>query len=158
MNYVPIRIRLEELQEKSRKRRKMKRYIPERIYHKIRNYVTSRKLIRKQNKERSKKGWAESDAWEWYIWHAKITSESLNYLAETVHGWPGEWWGTYEEWQCFINDIAGAYKNVLELENYYPMTENKYDWEKIKKANNGMMERLLLANVKMSEMYLHLWD
>jgi len=71
MNYVPIKIRLEKLQEAGKKRRKMKRYIPKRIYFAAKKRINDRKFLKKRNKERTEIGWAKSDTWDWYLWHAK---------------------------------------------------------------------------------------
>ena len=39
---------------------------------------------------RGKRGWAPSDTWNLDVYLARVIGESLNHLADSTYGWPGE--------------------------------------------------------------------
>jgi hypothetical protein len=55
-------------------------------------------------------GWAMSDAWDLDHYLARVMGESISFLAESTHGWPGEGseWATFEEWQDELRTHAKA--------------------------------------------------
>lgn len=56
---------------------------------------------------RGRYGFAYSDVWSWYSWWTTVGAESLRYMAENGHGYPGvEPWETYDKWCRYLNRLA----------------------------------------------------
>jgi len=91
------------------------------IYWNIRNFI-----------HRGRYGYAYSDVWNWFGWWTQVGAESLKYLAEYGHGYPGyEPWETSEKWHTYLKDLAdklewcltttdiGCHEDTNEYQIYY---------------------------------------
>ena len=86
------------------------------IYWNFRNFI-----------HRGRYGYAYSDVCSWYYWYTKVGAESLRYLAEHHHGYPGyEPWETPEKWAKYLNSLADKLEycgKTCEFDD----TENEYE-------------------------------
>lgn len=64
--------------------------------------------------QRGKRGWADSDIWNFDGYLAEVIRDGINRLNETKHGWPGEPM-TYEEWGQILTEIAEGMQAHLDL-------------------------------------------
>lgn len=106
---------------------------------------------------RMKHGWSPQDVWDWDNWHARIVAESLEHYAEVCHGWPGEEWGTFEEYKEMIQEIADAYRAYYEFPEPV-MINGHYDFKAHNAFHEKMMDRLKVANQMLIENYYSIWD
>jgi hypothetical protein len=57
--------------------------------------------------QRGRRGWSEMDAWSLDLYLARVMSESIGYLAENGHTYPGtDQWETPEKWQAHLRDLS----------------------------------------------------
>jgi hypothetical protein len=82
--------------------RRVFRYIPE-------NYRTLKHFI-----IRGKRGWSKRDVWSLDYYLAKIISESVEYLNEIKHGWPGDEVISWEDYGEELNKIVRGFKHYME--------------------------------------------
>ena len=130
------------------------RWAPKRassMYYSIRNEIKHRRARRRQ-------GWSHMDVWSWDTWHAEIVAQSLEHYADVCHGWPGDDWGTFEEYVAMIREIAAAYRGYLEVVDGPPEINGEYDFEGHRTSYDKAIERLKNANILMAENYGSIWD
>lgn len=71
--------------------------------------------------QRSRRGWAECDAWNMDVYLAEIVAPMLKYLATTSHGRPAGFLiaqeiGENDEWKMYLNELANAFEEYLTIQ------------------------------------------
>ena len=101
--------------------------------------------------QRGKRGWSNSDTWEFDTYLAKVISEGIKHLKEINHGLPTYDEGKSEleainEWDCILNTIHYTFVTAEDISKgsvvYIPsklFTKKRYD-ELVKSMEDGFVK------------------
>jgi hypothetical protein len=102
-------------------------------YYRIQGYLKEIPLMIKTFFQRGKRGWANSDTWNFDYYLAKVISEGVLHLYKCQHGHPSDL--TEEKWQGILLEIVYTFKTAQKIIDrewlYTPLKE--FNWNKYKK-------------------------
>jgi hypothetical protein len=77
--------------------------------------------------QRGRRGWADRDTWSLDVYIATMLRDTLPYLAEHGHGYPGEGteWDTSEKWEAYVKDLGQRIGTWLEEDRWFD--DDAYD-------------------------------
>jgi len=137
------------------------------LKYRICNFIEDIPFYIKRFYQRGKRGWAESDTWNFDYYLSKVISEGVKHLQKTVHGCPTNL--TFKEWKQILSKISYTFeitKKVSNGEREY--IDNKRMREKLRKIYkndknvNVITEKEILRYKEgwklFQKYYCNLWD
>lgn len=149
------------------------------------NWIRNIRLFGRQFKwayQRIVRGYCDYDVWDLDTYYLDLFYETLNHLADTTHGYPGnKEFPTPEAWDKYLRDMAMDFYKANEVNDYYSHpacdlwwesiknkditktinTDNHYSSAMIAEANKNEEKRIQdMENglEKMKAVFFHLWD
>ena len=96
------------------------------------NWIRNIKLFFRRYKwayQRATRGYCDYDIWELYPFYSNLFSATLNQLANTAQGWPGdETFPNYKDWIEYLKRMSQLFYRSNEANEYYPTPEGDKWW------------------------------
>lgn len=131
--------------------------------------------------QRAVRGFADCDVWDLDGFLLNLFHDSLNSLADTTNGWPGdEMFPEFEDWTSYLKEMADKFYSANESNEVYPTpnSDKWFDWYKengwdINNSNNPYIDDMLKEDAAnaikrktdfaeawemMGKVFFHLWD
>ena len=113
------------------------------------NFISEIPLNIKSSIQRGKRGWADSDTWDFDGYLTKIIIEGITYLKKEPIGYPNGV-KNKQEWKKTLKEIIDGFKAYQDACDYTKInTKSKFN-KRMKKFNKGM--KLFV------KYYSNLWD
>ena len=108
------------------------------------NWIRNWRIFYRQFKwawQRATRGFCDYDVWDLDCYLLDLLHATLNKLAATANGYPGnDEYPTYESWTQDLRELAQKFYQANECNDFYPTPKESIWWEAVKNKENWIDE------------------